>query len=197
MWKVVESSVFLRTLNFVRVKHPHRLRYNFVAPMTMTLVGLLLLTLPHLPNYDIDLTSFTKPILGALAVFIPFFLASLAAVSTFSGPSGFDEPFKMDKPVTLLISHRSGGKEIEVAPRYFLSLLFGYNTVVSFFLIVVLAFESAVPIGAYLEHCKWFILLKYIYAGVVLFLLAQMAVFLLVAVYYLSDYVHRIDRRNL
>lgn len=127
-----------------------------------------------------------------LAVMAPFFLASLAAVSTFSGPSFFDKPFNMAEPVTLTVVGEMGALDpIDVTPRHFLSLLFGYCCVVALNLFIFAIFIPQVAGGianllsSYAEYVGWVGLLMF------LFLFYQVVLATLLGIYYLSDKIHR------
>ena len=182
----------LRSLNFLRVKHQFVWRYNFSYPLLITVAttGLLWLLAPAINIYGAsglinDLTPF-------LAVFAPFFLASLAAVSTFSGPDFFDKPFEMEGDVTLTVVGEMGALEpMDVTPRHFLSLLFGYCCVVSLSLFMftimapIIAVRVAEICGEYAELLGWFGL------AVFLFLFFQVILSTLLGIYYLSDKIHR------
>lgn len=196
MWKQIERSAILRTLNFLRVKHPHRRRYNFIYPAGIVLITLGLIFWGPADLAKVDLTKTFKPIYDMLFILFPFYLASLAAVSTFSGPVGFDNSFKMGTPVTLLISHRGGAKEINVSPRYFLSLLFGYCTVATLFLIVALTVEATIDPALFFQNLYVVLVIKTAFLSSITFVVSQLAIFSMLAVYYLADLIHRIDARE-
>ena len=188
----LERTVFLRTLNFLRVKHQFAAAYTYYYPAVATActVGLLLFLAPSIDTYGPrGLINQLSPF---LAVFAPFFLAALAAISTFAGPKFMDESFKMESDVTLNFAGELGVVEPQdVTPRHFLSLLFGYCCVVSlalFFLSVlvpILAQNVAAILGVYAEFFGWFFLSLY------LFLFFQIILLTLLGIYYLSDKVHR------
>ena len=189
----IEGSVFLRTLNYLRVRHPFALRYNVSYPA----IGAVFIGLPSVIwgdaisyfNPDGVLASFV-PVLSILA---PFFIASLAAVSTFGGPEDFDEPFKMNEDVTLSVTGEGGDwVTLKVTPRHFLSLLFGYCSVVS---IALLAFSIFAVVFKDI-FCAILSKGEYIFFSTVFvayfFFLCQLALSTLLGVYYLADKVHRV-----
>jgi hypothetical protein len=127
-----------------------------------------------------------------LAVIAPFFLASLAAVSTFGGPSFFDQPFDMAEPVTLTVVGEMGALDaIDITPRHFLSLLFGYCCVVALTLFIFSIFIPEIAgglaniLGSYAAYFAWSGLIAF------LFLFYQVILATLLGIYYLSDKIHR------
>lgn len=185
----LERSAFLRTLNYLRVSHPHARAYNLLIPMLLTALcgfGLYFMS-------SINVSKIASLILSVSILLFPFFIASLAAVSTFQGPKGFDATFKMSQPVRLLIEHRGGQKELDVSPRYFLSLLLGYLAALSLLLVFLCSIENLVDFSASPILSAWY--LKYVFIVALLFLLFQLLVLTLLVIYYLADYIHREDLR--
>lgn len=189
---LIERSVFLRSLNFLRVKHAYAFRYSVIYPLIgCALVVWTFSVAGEIEDYfknDGLLANFI-PVLSVLA---PFFIASLAAVSTFSGPKFFDQKFRMSEKVTLTLTGVGGDQEqIELTPRHFLSLLFGYCSVTSIALLislilmpVFLAAKSVIPDQIF-ECIIFGILIAFS------FLFIQLILYMLLGIYYLADRVHR------
>ena len=192
MVPLLERTVFLRTLNFLRIKHEFSTAYTYWYPAIATFctVGVLIFFAPSIDTYGpAGLINQLSPF---LAVFAPFFLAALAAIATFSGPKFLDQNFQMESDVTLKFAGKLGVVEPqEVTPRHFLSLLFGYCCVVSLslfllsVLVPILAPNVAERLGDYAEILGWIFLSLY------LFLFFQIVLLTLLGIYYLSDKVHR------
>lgn len=192
MVPLLERSVFLRTLNFLRVKHEFSNAYTYWYPSIATIVtiGLLFFLARSIDVYSH--TGLINQLSPFLAVFAPFFLAALAAIATFSGPDFLDKSFQMTSAVTLSFAGKLGVVEPQdVTPRHFLSLLFGYCCVVSLtlfllsVLVPILAPNVATMLGEYAELLGWIFLALY------LFLFFQVVLLTLLGIYYLSDKVHR------
>lgn len=192
MMRIIEKTVFLRSLNYLRVSHGYAFRYNWLYPSllggTATLVILQLDTATSLFETDGLLRSFA-PVLSILA---PFYIAALAAVATFSGNQSVDRHFDMSQTVSLNVIGDGGDWEnINVTPRHFLSLLFGYCTSQSIFLLLVSILspfiaklaETASPSGA-----AFFLSAVFLTFTV---LLSQLFLCTLLGVYYLADRIHR------
>ena len=185
-------STLLRTLAFVRVQSPFATRYNLVYPGLLSAFSTALL---FLAIDDISIFSrggLVSSIVPFLSILAPFYVAALAAVSTFAGKPDFDEKFKMTEPVVLNIPGERGAPEdVEITQRHFLSLLFGYCCVVSLalllFSIAVPVFSGVVPIAS--SDGLWII--KSAVFFVFSFALFQVIILTLLAVYYLADKIHR------
>lgn len=190
--RAAAHSTLLRTLAFVRVKSPFATRYNIVYPGLLSAFSAALV---FLAIDDISIFSrggLLSSIVPFLSILAPFYVAALAAVSTFSGKPDFDEKFKMTEPVTLNIPGERGiPEEVEITQRHFLSLLFGYCCVVS---LALLLFSIAVPVftGAVsIASTDGLRIIKSAAFLVYSFALFQVIILTLLAVYYLADKIHR------
>lgn len=192
MMQCIEKTVFLRSLNYLRVSHRYALRYNWIYPIILggaVAYGVLqLTTADSLFEDDGFLRSFT-PVLSILA---PFFIAALAAVSTFSGNPSIDEPFDMSQPVLLKVIGDGGDWEnIDITPRHFLSLLFGYCTSLSILLLLVSIFAPFVAKLVEVTSNEWLSFWLSSIFAVFTVLLSQLFLGTLLGVYYLADRIHR------
>lgn len=192
MMRSLEKTVFLRSLNYLRVSHGYSLRYNWIYPLALggsiTLGILQLVNATYLFETDGFVRSFT-PVLSILA---PFYIAALAAVATFSGKQSVDRPFDMSQPVFLKVIGDGGDWEtIDVTPRHFLSLLFGYCTSLSILLLFVSIFAPFIARLAEIASCDWAPFLLSAVFLIFAFLLSQLILGTLLGVYYLADRIHR------
>ncbi len=188
----IEKTAFLRSLNYLRVSHGYALRYNWIYPLFLgaaTALGILqLVTATSLFDADGFVRSFT-PVLSILA---PFYIAALAAVATFSGNQSVDKPFSMSQPVLLKVIGDGGDWEnIDVTPRHFLSLLFGYCTSLSIFLLLISIFAPFIAKLAETVSCDWAWLLLSTVFVIFAVLLSQLILGTLLGVYFLADRIHR------
>ena len=192
MMRSIEKTVFLRSLNYLRVSHGYALWYNWVYPLVLggaIALGILqLVTATSLFEADGFVRSFTP----VLSILVPFYIAALAAVATFSGNQSIDRPFEMSQPVLLKVIGDGGDWEnIDVTPRHFLSLLFGYCTSLSILLLLVSIFAPFIAKLAEIAFCDWASFLLSTVFVVFAFLLSQLILGTLLGVYYLSDRIHR------
>jgi hypothetical protein len=188
----LERSVFLRSLNYLRVKHQFAARYSFFYPMLFSaLTGVCFFMFTHqIDVYGVD--GLLVKLTPFLAIIAPFFLASLAAVATFGGSESLDAPFDTAEPVTLIVVGEMGALDsLDVTPRHFLSLLFGYCCVVALNLFLFAIFVPQIAVGlsnligvnsSYVGWAGLFVFLFFFY---------QVILATLLGIYYLSDKIHR------
>lgn len=192
MPRLLEQSALLRTLNYVRVKHPYARRYNVIYPGILAFLTIIVIGGGSSAGSFFGAAGVISKLTQYLAVLSPFFLASLAAVSTFSGAENFDAPFKMREPVTLEMRGERGViQPFSITPRHFLSLLFGYCCVVSMALfavsIVAPLLSSAEGTAQHSAHS----FVEVFAATIFFFFFYQVTVATLLGVYYLADKLHR------
>lgn len=137
-------------------------------------------------------SGFLRSCMPALSTLTLFYIAALAAVSAFSLNPLIDQPFEMSKPVSLEVIGKGGDwEERELTPRHFLSLLFGYCTSLSLFLLLVSIFSPFIlqlfqSISE--EYADCFLSALFIVFSI---LLSQLVLCTLLGVYYLADKIHR------
>jgi hypothetical protein len=192
MMRIIEKTVFLRSLNYLRVSHGYALWYNWIYPLLLggaTALGILqLVTAASLFEAEGFVRSFT-PVLSILA---PFYIAALAAVATFSGNQSVDNSFDMSRPVLLKVIGDGGDWEnIDVTPRHFLSLLFGYCTSLSLLLLLVSIFAPFIAKLVETAFSNWVEFLLSAVFMVFAVLLSQLILGTLLGVYFLADRIHR------
>lgn len=119
-------------LSYLRIKHEEKGWYDYKIPLA---VSLFVTVMYHSHASKISLVATNGLLLqvnGLLQVLIGFYIAALAAVSTFSSPS-IDEVMAGDPP-TLLEKFRGQKIKVELTRRRFVCYLFGYLALVSFML---------------------------------------------------------------
>lgn len=171
------------------------MRYNVIYPLLMTLMlsGVILLS-PITVAFWRDGGIFPK-LSPLLSILFPFYIAALAAVSTFSGSPEINKPFPPDadgRRVTLPMRGAKGFVvPVEISQRHFLSLLFGYCCILSLFLLFVSSFSGLLSISINTEATMLREFFRWSFFIVFTFIFFQMLVLTLLAVYYLSDKIHR------
>lgn len=97
-------SRLFRPLDYIRVKHPEKPKYDFFIPFCLSATGtvslMLLPVTPAILGDDGVVDIFT----GLLQMLIGFYIASLAAIATFN-KKGMDQIMPGDPP-TLRVSLR-------------------------------------------------------------------------------------------
>lgn len=191
MKKLVERSIFLRTFNYVRIDHGYWAQFNIWTPSVLTVgfSGLLFFLNKDTNIFGPD--GVLRQLAQLLAILSPFFIASLAAVATFPAGEKFDQNFKMVDPVRIDFLEEDVWRERHLTVRQFLSMLFGYCSMVSLILFLIsllsplIADGIASMIGGYSAMVSWLGFVAF------LFLFFHMITATVFALYYLSDKMHR------
>ena len=189
--KFIEKSVFLRPLNYLRVRHEYAVRFNLIVPTAATtLFTLLLFRLsvdPDIYGHNGLIAGFTQ-MLGVLA---PFFIASLAAVATFSANKLFDTKFRMKETLSLERLEKGTWRTRLLTVRQFLSLLFGYCGFVSLMLFLTSLIVPVIAPGISLLFGDWSQVFGLMFFVFYLFVFFHMMTATIIGIYYLSDRIHR------
>ena len=115
--------------------------YNFTFPLTFATVVTALITIAPA---GISVTDVSQAIVKIAALLPGFYIASLAAVSTFSG-AHMDETMPEPAPEIYIKTLQTEGPE-KLTRRMFLCYLFGYLSVTSLFLVFfAVALELVIP----------------------------------------------------
>lgn len=192
MKRLIERSALLRPMNYLRVHHPYALRYNLIYPAIAATSLAMLVSHFSLESLALEKDGLAHSLAPFLAVLSPFYIAALAAVSTFQGPKAFDRPFKMSSDVCLyVLEGEDVWRKVDVTPRYFLSLLFGYCTVISLILLFVSLFAPLLCLAFAIADPKYGEWLRRGFFFFYIFLGSQLTISTLLGVYYLSDKIHR------
>lgn len=193
MLNFIEKTVFLRTLNYIRIEHGYRKQFHFVIPSVLSALILLPIFIfasdPNIFGQGGLLAGFSQ----LLAILAPFFIASLAAVATFAANETFDKKFKMAEPVQLNVLEKGKFKTRDISLRQFLSLLFGYCGVISLTLFLITLVGPIISSGLADFFGWWASCLGKIFFILFVFIFCHMITATLLGLYYLSDKMHRND----
>ncbi|WP_243359343.1 hypothetical protein [Fundidesulfovibrio terrae] len=191
--KTVFSRLF-RVVDYLRVTHESKYKYDFVAPLVLAIVMVALyVILPAKPKL-VGADGLIVKINGLLQILPGFYIAALAAISTFN-KSNMDEPMTGTPP--RLVTHYRNKPE-QLSRRRFLCLMFGYLSALS---IIICGLSSVVDVGV--NNLKIFILDENVFAYVKLvfmfifsFMISNLFVTTFLGLYYLSDRIHREKREK-
>lgn len=195
--KVVNAmhrSALVRTLYYLKVKTSFSRRYNYIYPATVTAVIAFSIYIAA-PDENIwGSNGIISKLTAFLAVLAPFYIASLAAVATFQGNKDLDLPFPPDhngRCASLPYIGTGGVAEPQpITQRHFLSLLFGYSTIIAFSLLLLSIagpiFGNILPKGLLISE-----IISSFAAVFFCFLFFQIMSITIIAVYYLSDKLQR------
>ncbi|MEN4905661.1 hypothetical protein [Rahnella bonaserana] len=186
----------LSPLNYLKIKHEEKEWYDYYLP----LIGALIITCIYffLPEQFklIGSNSLIYQVNGLLQVLIGFYIAALAAVSTF-GNSTIDNVMA-GTPPTLEENFRGNMLKVKLTRRRFICYLFGYLALVSFALFSLGLVSSL--IGQNLSHWlsqvapAWgFITAKTAFVFVYFAILLNIVTTTLLGLYFLSVRIHQGD----
>lgn len=191
----LQDSTLLRVFLFLRVRAPFSRRYAWVFPVIVSVFFVAILWL--LPN-NIRIwneSGLISKFIPVLSVVFPFYVAALAAVSTFSGNGSIDEGFPPDRHGNrvYMLYRGSGGElyEVAISQRHYLSLLFGYCSILSLALLIFVAISSVVSAGVMLEEGVGRDIISYSLIFLFSVFFSQLVSLTMLAVYYLADKIHR------
>lgn len=190
---LVELSIFLRPLNFLRVKSEYTKRYCWDYPIALSFVGYLLTTVTR---GDQAFALASDKLLSLITLLIPFYIASLAAISTLPETGPLNEPFKTRKEISLrILSANDTWKDIILSPKDYMRLLFAYATFASICIFCLIAGSNAIFSLFGLLSMQLEISAKVFLYGVIYLFSAQLATITLIGIYFLSDYLVRIGHQ--
>lgn len=122
-------------LNYLRIKHDEKKWYDFRVPALGATISMAVYYFCHAHIPLVGDGGLIVQVNGLLQVLIGFYIAALAAVSTFSN-STIDEVMAGDPP-TIVEKFRGTKLKVELTRRRFVCFLFGYLALVSFILFSV------------------------------------------------------------
>lgn len=183
-------SRLFRPLDYARIKHPAKTKYDIFIPLSLAVFGTaILMWLPKTPNI-IGTKGLIEIFSGLLQILTGFYIASLAAIATFN-KDGMDETMAGDPP-TLTVSYRGKIKIDKLTRRRFLCLMFGYLALMSIFIYFLgqgtqlFADNAKILIPSkYFYWCKWS------FVSIYLFFALNLIVTTLLSLFYMVDHIHR------
>lgn len=186
------SSHLLRPLDYLKVRHSSKVRYDFWLPISVAIIFTVVLILLPVQVPILGSNGLISIFTGLLQILIGFYIASLAAVATFDRE--IMDSAMAGKPPTLKRKIDNEDEVEELTRRRFLSLMFGYLSLLSFFLyflgtfinLVAPSLLTLVPIKI-LPYLKWGVVFAF------LFLASNLFITTLLGLYYMSDRIHRGD----
>lgn len=134
--------------NYLRIKqgtglfHSKRV-YDIVLPTALTAATVGLCGALSVPLEIAGHKGVTKSLTDLLALLIAFYMAALAAVSTFER-KGIDNKLKGGDAVLYVLNHKTGNRDKKaLSYRQFIAYLFGYLAFLSLILFMTLVFISS------------------------------------------------------
>nr|DAF26807.1 MAG TPA: hypothetical protein [Caudoviricetes sp.] len=198
---MLKHSRLFRPLLFLCIKGSSLNRYRFWIPLLSSFAVLVYLycfsKTPIISGTD----SVVSRLLSFLQLLPGFYIAALAAISTFSRRL-MDKPLAGDK--VTLEACENGYVEVRILTRRrFLSYLFGYLSFESLWLFVACCFLQITDLHCYIQEQLVMHDLVLLSSNIeliifypVLFLFCQMFILTLLGLFYLSDRIHWKDKET-
>jgi hypothetical protein len=184
------ARVIVKWLDFLRVKSPDVFLFQYIYPSLATL-GLYAAILLCRDYVIINQSHFIESINSFIGILVGFYIASLAAVSSFPGEN-LDAIMKGRTPT---LSFKRSGKMISepLSRRRFLALVFGYLSVLSIIIYLMGFFRSNVYIDFEAIHWASDVneILQWPFWLLYSWLCFSLVVVTLLSVHYLIDRIHR------
>lgn len=181
-------------LNYLRIKHEEKFWYDFIIPCAVSLIVTFAYYFYANKISLVQSNGLLLQVNGLLQVLIGFYIAALAAVSTFSNATIDD--LMAGEPPTLMERFRNEKIQVKLTRRRFVCYLFGYLALVSFmlFCIGVISVLVGKPLHSWLltflsSDC--ILGLKTLFVGGYLFILMNIITTTLLGLYFLAVRFHQ------
>lgn len=190
----LESSVLLRPLNFLRIKHDFSRRYNVIYPLLLACVCTSVAFFMADGFSLFGEKGIISNLLKLLTIICPFFIAALASVSTFKNDK-LDLLMKGDIiPFIYLAKPPSPDFQYtELTTRRFLSMLFGFCALSSLFLfllgVIGISFSTQIKGLIPVDLIEYY---KLAFVFFFSFAFSQLLLITVIGLYYLGDKIHRL-----
>jgi len=182
-------GTLLAPTKYLRAKNDHKFAWDWTIPAVVAVIGTLcILALPK-PIAVLGDKGLVHWVNELLQILIGFYIASLAAVASFDRAS-LDQPIE-GQGVKLRSLRNGEYVERSLSRRAFISLMFGYLS-----LLAIALYCLGLTVSLLVENIKLINpnVLFYLRGAFVLvygFFFVQMLTVTLVALFYLSDRIHR------
>lgn len=175
---------------YLRIKHPVKRHFDWTLPLFLTgFSALLFFSLPSLPAVS-GPEGLVFVVTDLIKILVGFYIASLAAVSTFDRPS-MDEMIAGEEP-TLSVSRKGIEKTIKLTRRRFLCYLFGYLSFLGMALYFLGATSNLLANPLHETLCpKYYEAAKYSFLALYFFFVFNLLTTTLLGLHFLTDRIHR------
>lgn len=182
----------LKPLNYLRIHHKEKILYDWVLPPIVAVLLTSTLFFSPVKVTIFGANSVIKACTDLLQILTGFYIASLAAIATFSKQS-MDDIMAGDPPILWKKTKGLNVKE-QLTRRRFLCYLFGYLAFMSLFLYFI--GSATIPLSdvarkLFMPRTNYII--KWAFVFIYTFLMSQLLITTLLGLYYLVDRIHRSD----
>lgn len=204
MWAIRQLLV---PCNYLRIHHggsffASKAVYDWVFPFALTTITIVICIFIKIPLVISGKSSIFSDLSSLLALLIAFYMAALAAVSTF-GRVDIDQNLRGGDATLKVLNHETKMREPKsLSYRQFISYLFGYLSFLSLVLFVALmSFKALWPkiVNFSSEYVFWDLFvgrLEPILFSAFVFGFWQMLVSSLLGIYFLTDRIHTINEKH-
>lgn len=182
-------QTLLTPLNYLRAKNPHKFTWDWTIPAIAAILGVACLVLLPRSISVLGERGLVYWVNELLQVLIGFYIAALAAIASFDRVS-LDQLIEGDG-VTIRVQGAEGPYDKPLTRRAFISLMFGYLSLLAIALYCIGLVTSLLESNIKLIVPDVLYVLRAIFVLAYGFLFAQMLSITLVALFYLSDRIHR------
>jgi len=177
--------------SFLRLRSPDLTWFQWIYPSVIFLAIVAAFNVPFVYMISVDVTDLVSDLNNLLGVLIGFYIAALAAISSFSSEN-LDKMMKGRAPI--LVSHRQGErKEEALTRRRFLATLFGYCAAASIVLFLFGAIRGRIepaPIEAWWVESVYLVA-NHFFWGLYVWLASSLLIVTLLGLHYLVERMHR------
>lgn len=197
IWAIRQLFVPIRYLQIKQGKgiFSSKFTYDFTIPFVLSVVSILTVSLLSISLGVFSNTGLVSSIVNLLSLFTAFFIAALAAVSTFDR-KGLDEIMKGQPAVLELVNRRNENPERPLTHRQFICYLFGYLSFISIlFITSIYFFKLIVPSMLKIVNIPELLasILKFGFGFLFFFVFWQILVTVLFGIYFLCDRLQFLD----
>lgn len=176
-------------LNYLRARNPDKLRWDWVIPVAVAVVGTACLFLLPKPIPVLGDKGLIYWVNELLKILVGFYIAALAAVATFASAS-LDQEIE-GEGVILEVERADGKEDKRLSRRAFLSLMFGYLSLLAILLYCAGLVVTILTENIRLIDANWLPAMRAAFVFAYSLFFTQMLTVTLVALFYLSDRIHR------
>lgn len=178
-------SKLFTAFSFFKIKNRDIKYFQFIYPSIISFIIISLYFLLSKKYFDVKLTSISSNITSLMGVLIGFYIAALAAVTSFPNQS-LNNIMRGDTPK--IKYHNSKDYEL-LSRRRFLSIILGYCAFISIIIYIIGSINSAVDIN--IDNIKIKITLVFVFWCIYTWVISSLLVVTMLCLHYLIDRMHR------
>lgn len=179
-------------LDYLRIDHPAKAKYDYLIPALLAVALTVWVVFAPRPVSVFGQNGLLSIAGGLLQMLTGFYIASLAAIATFTRRSM--DLVMPGVPPRLNVFERGVERQLRLTRRRFLCLMFGYMAFLSLFLYLlgmfvvpsITAIKEIIPVAVH-GYARG------IFVAMYFFLFSNLLITTLLGLYYMADRIHRHD----